>query len=696
MDSFSNNNSHFSSNDLADIVASSPVGMIISRADGSFIYANKAIANMLGYSEEEIYHPDVIISHPSERERNKDIRQSLLDNPHKTITVEKTYRHKDGQNMTGLTSFVTVTDDNSNMRYFIAQVINISGQKNTEKSVNLFRSMINSSREAMFILDPSTGEIVDANVHGCKSLGYSYEELLTLSIFDIDINIKSQEEWDRVIATVRNIKRMLFNGLHQCADDSTFHAEVSINHINSDGLEYILAISRDVTERKKSEKLIWEQANYDSLTKLPNRHRLYSQLNDTIRQAAKNSTSFAMLCLDVDNFKEVNDTLGHHIGDRLLCEIGQRIQKLLPLEDTVARIGGDKFCIIANDAHNQSDISAMAEKILHVIKEPIQIDAHKVFTSTSIGACSFPKDATDANGLIKYSDQAMYAAKQEGRDRLHHFTKGMQRKALDRMELSRDLHSALQKQQFYVEYQPIFCMKNKNIMKAEALIRWQHPKRGLVGPHEFIPIAEANGTIDPIGHWVFEQAIATVKKWRTQYHPQFQITVNASPLYFREGNKLIDIWLEKLAEANLPGDAIVIEITEGLLLESSEHVTNTLKKIQQCGAQIALDDFGTGYSSLAYLNKLNINFLKIDKSFIDNLRKESNEEALCEAMIVMAHKLKLKVIAEGIETPEQYQLLDEFGCNYGQGFLIAKSLSAESFEQLLASAQENSLSVGLT
>lgn len=690
-----NNNSHrhnstpLPSSNLADIVASSPVGMVVSRTDGSFMYANPALIEMLGYTEEEIYLPHVIVSHPDEKERNQEIRQQLIDNPNKTITLKKRFLHKKGQTLIGLTSYTSVIEHGVDNYYFIAQIVNISEQIHTEKSINLFRSMINSSREAMFILAPENGQIVDANVHGCKTLGYSYEELLELSISDIDSHLKDKEHWDRILATARNTKRVLFDGLHCRKNASTFHAEMSLNHIISDGMEYILAISRDVTERKKSEELIWEQAHYDVLTQLPNRNMLYTQLKDTIKKAEDKHTRFATLCLDLDGFKEINDTLGHYIGDKLLIETGKRIRAQIRPQDIVARLGGDEFCIILHCDDAEQDITLVTHNILHSLKDVFRFDTHDIFTSASVGICFFPDDAEDADGLLKYSDQAMYAAKKQGRDCLEHFTSQMQKRALDRMELSRDLHSALKKQQFHVEYQPIFSMDQNTIIKAEALLRWNHPIKGPVGPQEFIPIAEANGTINEIGLWVFKEAIKTVSHWRNTIHPDFKISVNASPLYFRAGNNVLAQWQQALTDANLPGNAIVIEITEGILLESSDHVINTLKNIKNSGMEIALDDFGTGYSSLAYLSKLNIDYLKIDKSFIDNLQKSDNDEALCEAIILMAHKLKLNVIAEGIETTKQHQLMQQFECDYGQGYLISKSLNASDFEQLIQQSPPN-------
>ncbi len=668
---------------LIQIVAAAPVGMVVSNSDGSFAYVNAALLDMLGYTEEEIYAPDTIISHPDELALNEEIRHQLLAKPDQPIVTEKHYLHKNGNAILGLVSMVSIKSQNPSSTFFVAQIINISNQKRIEKSVNLFRSMINSSRETMFIIEPSTGKILDSNIQGCESLGYNYQEMLSLSIFDIDVKLSDHYEWDRIIATIRNTKSTLFEGLHRCKDDSSFPIEMSISHIVVDNIEYILALSRDITERKKSESLIWHQANYDSLTELPNRNMFYKRLKKAIKSSKYKNTRFALLCLDLDKFKDINDTLGHYMGDKLLIEIGQRINNTIRDGDTVSRIGGDEFCILIHCHDDSVDINSVAKKLVNEIAKPVTVGSHKIFTSTSIGISFFPDDANDVDSLLKASDQAMYHAKSRGRGHFESFTLSMQKNALEKMRLSRGLHTALQKNQFHIEYQAIFSIENKYIHKAEALLRWNHPKIGAVSPEKFISIAEDNGTIEPIGHWIVEEVISSLDHWQKHFQPNLQISINASPLYFRAGNDQLNIWQEKLARSGLAGKSIVVEITEGLLLETSQQVMNQLLMLRDAGIQVALDDFGTGYSSLAYLKQLDIDYLKIDKTFIDNLKPNSNEEALCQAIIVMAHKLNLEVIAEGIETEEQYQLLKQYGCDYGQGFYFSHPLKPNDFQILL-------------
>jgi diguanylate cyclase (GGDEF)-like protein len=439
---------------------------------------------------------------------------------------------------------------------------------------------------------------------------------------------------------------------------------------------------RDITARIKANLAIWNQANLDFLTGLPNRYFFINKLENSIDAAAQSQSKLALLFLDLDRFKEVNDTLGHHIGDKLIQETARRLLTCAIDTDTVARLGGDEFTIILSDLYNIDRVEEIANKVLHQLSLPFKIDNEQVYISTSIGITTYPDDGADANTLIKNADQAMYAAKDTGRDKFQYFTFQMQEKANARLNLIHDIRLALNDNQFRLHYQPIICVASGEIVKAEALIRWYHPERGLISPDDFIPIAEETGMINQIGNWVFATSIQKLQYWRDQYNQALQISINVSPAQFDIGGG-IDSWNQKLATLKLPGDALILEITEGLLMEPSQQVSDKLLGFGNANINVALDDFGTGYSSLAYLNRFDIDYLKIDKAFVCNLKPKSNDLALCEAIIVMAHKLGIKVIAEGIETPEQLSLLTQIGCDFGQGFYISKPVTEEEFENLL-------------
>ncbi len=439
--------------------------------------------------------------------------------------------------------------------------------------------------------------------------------------------------------------------------------------------------------RKENEALIWQQANFDPLTNLPNRRMFHDRLEQEMKKSNRSGLPLALLLLDLDHFKQINDTYGHAIGDRLLQDAAQRLGSCMGESNTVARLGGDEFVVILGELNDPNIVERISQDALHKLAEPFQLKNEVAYVSTSIGIAFYPTDATDSSILLKSADQAMYAAKNQGRNRHSYFTPSLQQAAHARWQLVNDLRGALAGDQFQVYYQPIMELSTGVIHKAEALIRWQHPTRGLVDPAEFIPIAEDTGMIVDIGNWVFRKAASQAAMWRASHHAEFQISVNRSPVQFHSDNN-IQAWSDYLQELGLPGQSIVVEITEGLLLDTNT-VTNQLLAFRDAGIQVSLDDFGTGYSALAYLKKFDIDYLKIDRSFIHNLAPGSNDMALCEAIIVMAHKLGLRVIAEGVKTIEQRDLLAAAGCDYGQGYLFSEPVPAEQLETLLQTARQS-------
>ena len=443
----------------------------------------------------------------------------------------------------------------------------------------------------------------------------------------------------------------------------------------------MIGIHTDISDRKKSEAQVFQLAHYDSLTGLPNRVLFMDRLGQDIRKAERNGHSVTLIFLDLDRFKEVNDALGHDAGDRLLKETAQRLKGCVRTSDTVARLGGDEFTIILSNLNDSATLEYVAQNILDRLAEPFQLGDEMVYLSTSIGITIYPDDATDVELLLKNADQAMYAAKDEGKNRYNYFTASMQHAAQARMRIANDLRSALAAGEFIVYYQPIVELASGDIHKAEALVRWQHPLRGLVSPAEFIPIAEDTGLVIDIGDFVFTEAAHQVAEWRKR-KPDFQISVNKSPVQCKANKNVYQSWLAYLQSIDLPGDSLVLEITEGLLLDAREPVIRQLQDFHEAGLQIAIDDFVTGYSSLAYLKKFEIDYVKIDRSFTGNIQAGSDDMALCEAIIVMAHKLGLKVIAEGVETEEQRALLLAAGCDYAQGYLFSRPVPPQELEKL--------------
>jgi diguanylate cyclase (GGDEF)-like protein/PAS domain S-box-containing protein len=457
-----------------------------------------------------------------------------------------------------------------------------------------------------------------------------------------------------------------------------------------------VSLATDITARKESEDIIWKQANFDSLTGLPNRRMFHDRFLQEVKKSHRSNLPLALLFIDLDEFKEVNDTIGHQMGDVLLKETAKRLTSCVRESDTVsylesvARLGGDEFTVILSEIKDIECVERIAQRILSKVAEPYQLGEDVAYISASIGITLYPNDSTDIDSLIKNADQAMYAAKREGKNCFSYFTKSMQMNAQNRMQLTKDLRNALKEQQLNLVYQPIVNLRTNKVHKAEALIRWQHPTKGLISPAEFIPIAESIGLINTIGDWVFLEALAQSVAWRQSIHSNFQISINKSPVQFYNVSKLeADSylnWADHLREHGLSGECIAVEITEGLLLENNDAVYKQLLEFRDAGIQVALDDFGTGYSSLSYLKKFDIDYIKIDQSFVQNIENDSDNMVLCQAIIVMAHKLKLKVIAEGIETQEQLDLLKFAGCDFGQGYFLSKPLTKDAFEEFIANA----------
>lgn len=436
----------------------------------------------------------------------------------------------------------------------------------------------------------------------------------------------------------------------------------------------------DISQRKAAEALVWQQAHFDSLTGLPNRRMMRDRLTQALKNCRRDGATLALLFIDLDRFKEVNDTLGHDLGDVLLKEAARRIEACLRDGDTVARMGGDEFTVIVSDLQQVLDVEVVLHKLLATLNAVFQLGLEQVFISASIGVTVFPNDGAEIEDLLKNADQALYEAKGAGRNRYRFFTPALQQAARLRTQLTNDLRVALTEQQFRVVYQPIVELATGAIYKAEALVRWLHPTRGLISPAEFIPVAESSGLIVALGEWVFQQAADQVKAWRASLHPHFQISVNKSPVQFENPNAQYLPWIEQLAVRGLGGDSIAVEITEGLLLSTADDVAEQLLSLRDDGIQVSLDDFGTGYSSLSYLQKFDIDFVKIDQSFVRGLVSGSTDQALCQAIIAMAHALGMKVIAEGVETVVQRDLLAQAGCDFAQGYWYSRPVPAAEFE----------------
>ncbi len=542
----------------------------------------------------------------------------------------------------------------------------ITERKRAEEELQLAALVYQNSSEAMSVSAPD-GTILTINPAFTKITGYTAEEAIgqDTRIFNSDhLDQVPYEEILQVVNTTGHWQGELWS---RRKNNEIYPASITINTIfNTDGTPYRhVSLFSDITNRKQTEELIWKQANFDALTQLPNRSMFHDRVAQEIKKVHRAGQQLALLFIDLDHFKEINDTLGHDTGDNLLVEAARRICACVRETDAVARLGGDEFTVLlcGIEEGEVGIVERIAQSILDNLSTPFALGNEEVYVSASIGITMYPDDADDIEGLFKNADQAMYLSKSQGRNRYSYFTPALQQAAQVRLRMINDLRGALAGHQFRVYFQPIMELATGRIVKAEALVRWHHPQRGVVLPGEFISLAEETGLIHEIGDWVFREAARWGKRWQTNSNRTFQISVNKSPVQFhRDATGLVE-WFAHLRSLGLPGHCIAIEITEGLLLNADPVIFEALLSCRDAGIQVAIDDFGTGYSSLAYLKKFNIDYLKIDQSFIRNLSPCSSDMALSEAIIVMAHKLGLKVIAEGVETSVQRDLLASVRCD---------------------------------
>ena len=557
--------------------------------------------------------------------------------------------------------------------------------RQVDDSMLLANAIYHASGEAIMVIDENK-LVKQVNPAFTRLTGYELSEIAGKNPQIFSCGYHNKVFYQRMWHKIKNKRHWQGEIWDRHRDGTIYTLWLNISAVHRpDGCIYgYVAQFSDITEKKQKEELILFQANFDQLTMLPNRLLFKDRLDQETRKAHRSGQLLSVIFLDLDHFKDINDTLGHAAGDQLLKEVGQRIKSCVRDTDTVARLGGDEFAVILPNIDLRRYVEKIARHIIQELSTPFnfltdQVDYH---ISTSIGIVFYPEDGNDIESLMKHADQAMYAAKQGGRDRFCYFTPSLQQKANEKMILTNDLRKALERNELHVYYQPILDLNRGRIIKAEALLRWKHPQRGMISPHTFIPLAEESGLIVEIGEWVFDQAIAHIHQWLNRFGYIIQVSVNKSPVQFQKTDNKPN-WYERLVQKGLPGNCINVEITEGLLLRSSSIVQNSLLEFRNKGIEVSIDDFGTGFSSLSYLKEFDIDYIKIDRSFISNLSNNSIDRALVEAIIVMAHKLDIKTIAEGVETNAQQDLLIHFGCDYVQGFLHSPPVPVEEFEKLI-------------
>jgi diguanylate cyclase (GGDEF)-like protein len=480
-------------------------------------------------------------------------------------------------------------------------------------------------------------------------------------------------------------EQIVFRYLHKNDDLRWFESTAKTYRTKTDETRLVF-VSRDITERQHYEETIRHQEFHDALTGLPNRLLLKDRLSLAMAHAKRNNMMLAVLLLDLDRFKLINDTLGHAAGDTLLQLIAGRLTGTLREDDTVARQGGDEFLLLLPEIVKIEDAAKLAQKLLEQIRQPLSVHGHELYVTTSIGMVLYPNDGRDIETLLKNADTAMYRAKEQGRNNYQLYTPTMNARAFERLTLENSLRRALERNEFTVYYQPKVDLRSRKAVGAEALVRWNHPELGLIMPGDFISAAEDTGLIVPIGEWVLRTACAQNKAWQNAGYPPLRVAVNLSARQFQLRN-LVQTVAEILKETGLEPRWLELEITESIAMQNAEFTVKTLNELKDMGIQISIDDFGTGYSSLSYLKRFPINKLKIDKTFVREINTDHDNAAIASAVIVLGQSLNLGVIAEGVETIEQLNFLKDQHCDEIQGFLFGRPLPPAEIEKKLFEEQ---------
>lgn len=522
--------------------------------------------------------------------------------------------------------------------------------------------------------------VIYANRAFTNMTGFSHDEVMGLSPRFLLADDWDQPELERLRHCMRfgGSARVILRNYRK--DGSMFWNEVAMTAVPDDKgkIANFISVFNDVTDRKRYETALEHQANHDSLTGLPNRNLLQDRLSHAIALAHRGGEKLAVLMLDLDQFKRVNDGLGHNIGDVLLQKVAARMRACVRDSDTVARLGGDEFMILSAGVKDERSIASLAQKILKQFERKITINRHEIIASASVGIAIYPRDGKDGDELFRNADTAMYRAKELGRNGFQFYSSDMNNRMRERLNIEQSLREALARRELSLWYQPKLGLASGQVLSAEALIRWHHPHKGMISPGEFIPVAEETGLILPIGAWVIEEATRQIGQWRGQEKREVRIAINISAYQFSH-DRLAEQVTQALDSLSLKPELLTIEVTETAIMTQREVTVRQLQTLRDKGVLVALDDFGTGYSSLTYLKHFPIDILKIDRSFVMDITKDAQSSAIVETIINLAHNLNMRVVAEGVETQEQLEFLQAHGCDEIQGYLFSKPMPAKEF-----------------
>jgi diguanylate cyclase (GGDEF)-like protein/PAS domain S-box-containing protein len=553
-------------------------------------------------------------------------------------------------------------------RFLGTIALDITERKKADEALRFSQFSIDRSPDLILWID-SNARIFYANDAAEQKLDYTKEDLLSMRFMDIDCGFGSLA-CARRVRELRSGGSMTLESYHRTKAGLVFPVELSLNYLELDGRGFVCCMSRDITERKQAERELSHQAQHDQLTGLPNRRFFETRLEHCIEAARLTESGLAVLYFDLDGFKLINDTHGHSLGDTLLKQCVRRIQACVRETDVLARMGGDEFTLIATGLDGRNNAAGIAEKLLSSFSGSFVVDGHELLVTASLGISLFPSDGADGNTLLRHADAAMYEAKREGKNRMRFFSPEMNAKVRERLELENHLRRALDRGELVLYYQPEISLRSNELVRNEALLRWNHPTLGLIHPAKFIPIAEETGLIVPIGNWVLEEACRQTRKLCDAGF-RAGVGVNVSSLQFSRPD-FVDTVTEVLRRTGLSPLLLELELTESVVMQGVDDVAAKIRELRTLGISVSIDDFGTGYSSLSYLQKLRIDNLKIDRSFIRDVPNDPDALALTKALVSLAHSLGMKVVIEGVETRPQLDAIRGIGCDIVQGFLLGR------------------------
>jgi len=656
----------------------------LRQPDGVYTYVSPSCANVTGYSREEFYcQPNLMdkLIHEKDRERWANHVHDINDGGVPDSFDIRLYS-KQGKIVWINHICMPVFDEQGIQTCVRSTNLDISHRKELEIKLNQASAVFDNTTEGIIITDVQ-GIVLGINQAFLQISGFSEQEIIgqTPRLWRSEHHDYSfyQAMWSSLIDT-GHWQGEIWN---RRKNGDVYPAWLTINPVKdkTDKLINYVAILNDISALKQSQERIEFLAHHDPLTKLPNRWLFNARLEHAMQRAVRENYKVAVLFLDLDNFKTINDGLGHPMGDKVIQNVASNLTSVLREQDTVARLGGDEFTIILEDIVNAEDIAQIINKIHFEFSQPMVIDNHELHVGVSIGISIYPDDASDVTSIVTNADTAMYRAKEEQKGGYCFYTSELTTVALERLQLENLLRKALMENQFLLYYQPQYCMSSGRLVGAEALLRWQSPELGLVTPDRFIPLAESTGLIVPIGDWVLQAACLQAQLWLDKGFAIERIGVNIAGQQIQQGN-IVDKLREVLKTTSLSAQYLELEVTESFVMQQPETAISTLTKLKSMGVGLAIDDFGTGYSSLSYLKLFPINKLKIDRSFVKDIPNDDNSIAIVNAIIALGKSLQLKLIAEGVETEEQKIYIKEAGCEEVQGYLYSPPVDHETFSDL--------------